>query len=188
VGKRDPAYVARGAKRSAVEFARRFLGVLSGRKRPLRRVRVTGSQLAYHGYLAYEGLDWDDLRKVADAIQRLAVQVGVFPRRFGIYLTARSSVDSAAKVASGKIATGRGKRVRYTATMHLTRDPRSFFVAAANWALSHAGSRLLSFRVHAVSDAPAQAKRTPRNVGPVKIGGKRPRGKTAAKTPARARR
>ena len=174
---RDPAWVARGAKRSAVEFARRFLSLLARRYPPTRRARVTGSPLAYHGYLRYEALDWDEPRKVADKIQRLARQVGVFPRRFAIYLSARVSIAPGARFASGKIWSVGGKREVYRAQMHLTRDPREFFVAAANWLNQHTApdARILSFRVHAISDAPRQPARARKGVGPVKIGGKRPK-------------
>lgn len=179
---RDPAWVARGARRSAVEFARRFLTLLARRAPPSWRRRVTGSQLAYHGYLRYEGLDWDEPRKVADKIQRLARQVGVFPKRFAIYLTAGVSIREGARYASGKLYGPSGKRERYSATMHLTRDPRDFFVAVANWLGHHRSpefnARLLWFRVHAISDAP---KRAPRGLGPVKIGGKRPKAKRGSR-------
>lgn len=101
----SPQYLANGAKRSAVEFAKRFrreVASLTRRKGLVRRVTLTKQTVSYHAFLQYrtprsDSRGWDALVSVATRTQELARYVArvpgfKWPNTFLVYVTIRVRV------------------------------------------------------------------------------------------------
>ena len=116
-------YIANGAKRSAVEFAKRLRSALASRTRRKglsRRVTITGQPLSYHAYLSYKvkpsrenNNGYDVPISVAMSLQTLSVEVDKllgfkWPPRFQVYLTARIRYEGYMILSAGTRASGGG--------------------------------------------------------------------------------
>lgn len=179
----SPQYLANGAKRSGVEFAKRFRREIAARTRTLglkRRVTLTKQTVSYHGYLHYvvprnDPIGWDRAVKVGLNIQELARLVArvpgfQWPNTFVCYASIRVRYLGTMIHAAGlpKSSYGFGpksdpskttdtKKTYYNARMHVTRDLTNFALGLMNWLSYHSsrdGTRLLSFRIRFLSTHP----------------------------------
>ena len=118
----SPEYLANGAKRSAVEFAKRFRREVASRTRRkglARRVTLTKQTVSYHAFLHYRTLrsdptGWDRLISVATSVEELARYVArvvgfKWPNTFLVYATIRVRVNGMITKSAGlRSASGEG--------------------------------------------------------------------------------
>ena len=118
----SPPYLANGAKRSAVEFAKRFRREVASRTRRkglVRRVTLTKQTVSYHAFLHYrternDPTGWDRLISVANSVQELARYVAnvpgfKWPNTFLSYVSIRVRVNGMATKSAGlRSASGEG--------------------------------------------------------------------------------